>query len=232
MDQPVEAPKYASIADRIYMCLLTQCPLHSSIDELGYFPKFGAGGRTKVQLALIAMNPGPPDVAQVRWPRQRLDRSAMHPLYEEGLVGYHQEPRGGGLDIRETVRAAGLDWSSVYYTEIAKCVTTKAEARNGVRARALATCSRAYLGEELEALLPTLRVVIAFGRDAHAHATRVAGQSEALRHLLETGSVLASPHPAAFGQRFRREFPTILASRRELFEADDRSSTMPRDRMQ
>lgn len=216
LEELIETTDYAAIANRIYTCSRTQCPLHSRIDDVGCFPKFGAGGRRGVRLALITMNPGPPDGAQKRWQRQELDRLAMHSVYEDGLVRYHRESRGGGIEIRDVVRMADIDWSSVYYTEIAKCVTTKTEARDGVRRRALAICSDAYLQEELEALLPTLRAVICFGGEAHIHATRVLRQSAAARHLVETGAVLLCPHPAAFCQRFRHEFPTILTSLKEV----------------
>jgi hypothetical protein len=215
MEELVEMPDYAALADRIYACSLTQCPLHSRIDEPGCFPKFGAGGRQRVQLALITMNPGPPDAAQKRWQRQGIERVAMHSLYEDGLVRYHRESRGGGIEIRELVRSTGLDWSSVYYTEIAKCVTSKTQADDGTRAQALEICADAYLREEMETLLPTLRAVIAFGGDAHAHATRVMSQSDSARHLVDTGAVVRCPHPAARGQRFRHEFPARLASMRE-----------------
>lgn len=216
----METTQYREIADKIFGCSASECPLHFQVDHPGCYPKFGAGERQEAILAIITMNPGSPDARQSSTTRNDSSRQQMHENYEAGLLKYHREARGGGIDLAQLVaQYGGIRWSSVYYTELAKCVTTKAESTNGVRKRALSVCSSRYLADELAAL-PQLEYIICLGGEVETAVERLVHGAPALRKFRTNGHILKSPHPAAFGQRFRHEFPAVLAQVRTLRDRD------------
>lgn len=206
----METERFGSIADRIYSCSCSHCPLSHRLDLPGYFPKFGTGSPADAVLAIVTMNPGPPDGAQRLLTRDNLSRQAMHRAYGDGLVRYHREARGGALDLPSTISSrTGLSWDQVYYTEVAKCVTTEDEKKDGTRARALRVCADQYLGEELRAL-PSLEVILCLGGDSFRAVSAILSRTRVGWETLKPAGVILVPHPAAFGQRFRRELPAIL----------------------
>lgn len=212
----MESRAFASVADRIYSCQCRGCPLHQRIDSPGFFPKFGAGGTSEPLLGIVTMNPGAPDGDQRSYTRTSLARGQMHGAYDRGLRRYHREPRGGGTDIALSLQEhSGVAWDQVYYTEIAKCVTTKAEARDGTRSKALETCRREFLAEELSAL-PSLRALLCLGGVALESVLTTVASAPSLARFEGEGRIVLVPHPAAFGQTFRRSLPGVLARLRPI----------------
>ena len=206
----MESAAYTQVADQIYACDCTNCPLHQRIDLPGHFPKFGAGGLSEAVLAVITMNPGPPDDAQRRSTRTTLARREMHEQYDAGLRRYHREPRGGAMDIRSVFREhVGLNWDQIYYTEVAKCVTTDQDKSDGTRTRSLRICSERFLAHELLAM-DKLKVVICLGNEVDRLVREVFSTQPILNELAQSGRLFKVPHPAAFGQKFKRELPQIL----------------------
>lgn len=206
----MESAAYSEVADQIYGCRCMECPLQPRVGLPGYFPKFGGGGLADAVLAMITMNPGPPNDAQRRLTRITLSRREMHEQYDLGLRRYHREARGGAMDLPSVVREnAGLGWDQVYYTEVAKCVTTDADKADGTRSKALRICSARFLAKELQ-VIQRLRFAICFGDEVYRIVGEVFQGDPLLKEIVESGRLLKVPHPAAFGQRFRRELPAIL----------------------
>ena len=186
----MESSEFSLVADRIYGCECTTCPLHPRVGRPGFFPKFGAGGTSEPLLGLVTMNPGPPDSEQQAFTRQTLSRTRMHHSYDQGLRRYHLEPRGGALDLPAMIGVrTGIAWSQVYYTELAKCVTTKAEARDGTRKAALSVCSNEFLASELSAL-PSFRALLCLGGAAFETVLEIVRASPALARLMEGDRIL------------------------------------------
>jgi hypothetical protein len=212
-----EAPAFSRIADEIYGCACRHCPVFPRIDTSGYFPKFGAGGRGSPKLAIVTMNPGDPDREQFKWTRASLARGDMHSLYEQGLVAYHRQHRGGGIDLPAFIEAeAGVPWQHVYYTELAKCVTLRDE-RN-IRRKVLDICSLNYFASELLSFREDLRFVVCFGADAFRSTEALCARTPELRALVGAGRLLAVRHPANdYHGEFVGQFRSALRSvRRDL----------------
>lgn len=143
----------------------------------------------------------------------------MHLLYEEGLLSYHREPRGGGIQLQEFIEThSGLAWHQVYYTEAGKCVTLKSERNDGTRDLAVSICAREYLGRELAAF-PVLGFLIALGADAYNLAQREAESSPELARLKGKGRIVQVAHPAAWGNVFPAQFRKQLETAGRIFRS-------------
>lgn len=202
-DSP-DSSSYSSCADAIYGCHCESCPVVGRTDQPGYYPKFGAGGRGDVEVAIVTMNPGAPNEEQKRWTRSTLDRTQMHWLYEDGLLAYHREYRGGGVDLRALFTGTtGLPWSKVYCTELAKCITRSSEQR--IRPKVLAVCSTMYLATELDCFADTLQWILCVGNAALDGVVRQIPRSPLLRKLRSDGRILKVTHPSPLN-RYSSQF--------------------------
>jgi len=136
----------------------------------------------------------------------------MHQSYDEGLVAYHADGRrGGGMNLWEDVsRWCALPRENVYYTELAKCVTSTVERDNGTRSRVLSTCGARFIAQELAAFLPGLRFVICLGDETVAVVREQARRHPGLAELERKGQIVGIHHPADRQRRFPGELQKAL----------------------
>jgi hypothetical protein len=215
-----ESKEYALVAERIYRCACSECPVFGRIETDGYFPKFGAGTKRHPTLAIVSMNPSTPTGSQRESRRASLPRVEMHTSYESELEKYHRENRGAFGDLWKLIEDnCGLTREQVYYTETAKCVTHTDE-RDSLRPRVLDFCSHRYLRDELESFGPALRFVVCLGNDSFERVTRIATTGH-LARLVNKGKVLKCAHPAAsqYGGNSKGQFVESLKKvKRQLSE--------------